>query len=64
MYRCHFTCNGRVVAGGDLGASTLADAVQEAELDCGSRVRWLRSMASIWYGSQLLHVFIADVGVQ
>jgi hypothetical protein len=32
VFRCHFTCRGRIAQGGDLEAKTLDEAINEAHL--------------------------------
>jgi hypothetical protein len=57
MYRCHFTHGGHVIAGIDLSAGTLAEAISEAQLGFAeqSDVGWLGGF-EIWEGSSLLQV--------
>jgi hypothetical protein len=57
MYRCHFTHAGHIVAGVDLEARSLAEAIWEAKLgfEEQSIVGW-RGGFEIWKGSRLLHV--------
>lgn len=58
MYRCHFTYNGRIVAGDDLVAHDLDDAVQEAEVRLSIRAQAAEIDGfEIWRGSELLHAF-------
>jgi hypothetical protein len=56
MYRCHFTCKGRIVAGADLSASALEQAIHEAQtmLAEGTRAGAIDGF-EIWQGAYLLH---------
>jgi hypothetical protein len=55
-YRCHFTRNGRIVAGDDLASETLGDAIQ-----CGLGMLADRSIVDdldgieIWEGDRFLY---------
>ena len=57
MYRCHFTHDGHIIAGIDLVAGTLEDAISEAPRGFAehSHLEWLGGF-EIWKGSCLLHV--------
>jgi hypothetical protein len=59
MYRCHFTRNGRIVAGDELDADALEEAIQEAWSKLTGRGR-AESVDGfeIWQGAQLLHASI------
>jgi hypothetical protein len=59
MYRCHFTHGGHIVAGLDLEAGTLAEAISEAELGFAKQLNVERLGGfEIWKGSCLLHVML------
>jgi hypothetical protein len=57
MFRSHFTYGGHVIAGIDLKACTLEDAIKEAQRGFAehSNVGWLGGF-EIWKGFYLLHV--------
>jgi hypothetical protein len=57
MYRCRFTCGGHVVAGIDLEAGTLEEAVLEAQRGFAERFHdEPHGGFEIWSGPHLLHV--------
>jgi hypothetical protein len=56
MYRCHFTQRNRIVAGEDLWATTLVEAIEEAEKIFAAR-RQADGVDGfeIWAGTNLLY---------
>jgi hypothetical protein len=57
MYRCHFTWNGRVVAGDDLDAVALDEAIREARNKFAERTP-VESLDGfeIWFAASLLYM--------
>jgi hypothetical protein len=61
MYRCHFTYNGRIVAGEDLLAGSLEEAIREGKSKlAGPSDTEPTNGFEIWNGVQLLHTAVPN----